>query len=163
MAARAAVDRLWHAHLFTLLAYNLIERCYSVSQVRCYVCVVFFLKFNSWLYLSFIAQISYGHIELSDGCLSITVPKLKSDQAGAAAVPKRVFANPSDPTLCPITALGLHVICSAYMGREANQLLFQGAFASRFSKFLRDFLSEASVVDLESDPRDLGKYDHGNQ
>ena len=97
------------------------------------------------------------HVGWRDDSLMITLPKQhKSDQGGANVTPKHVFANPCDPALCAITALGLHVVCTAYKGRTSNQLLFQGAFASRYSKFLQEYLKEASPLDLEADPRDLG-------
>ena len=47
----------------------------------------------------------------SDDSMMLKIPTSKSDQAGALSYSKRVYANPMNPSVCPILALAVEVFC----------------------------------------------------
>ncbi len=70
------------SHVFLLLSWNLMARCvYNV----------------------------FNHISWNMDALTIVFPKHKGDQEGTFAFPKHVYANPNEPSICPILALAIYI------------------------------------------------------
>ena len=73
----------------------------------------------AWPYLLFqwnliaraksVAMLMMEHISWESDALMVTVPKHKGDQEGANVFPRHVYANPSDPAICPVLALAVLV------------------------------------------------------
>jgi hypothetical protein len=78
------------AHLYLTLCWNLMARSCSVGHIK------------------------YSHITWATDSLQITLPNHKGDKEGASVYPKHVFANPLIPTVCPILALGIHLLCTSF-------------------------------------------------
>ena len=75
----------------------------------------------------------------------ISIPKHKADQEGSRRINAHVFANPVNPTICPILSMAVYVLC--YLVRRENTL-FQGhSQDARFSKHLNIILSNLSSYD----------------
>jgi len=78
--------------LYLLLQWNLMSRCESVRTV------------------------AYKHLTLVDDSIAIDIPLSKTDQDAATSNirgPKHVYANPDQPTVSPMLALGLYWLCFA--------------------------------------------------
>ena len=86
------------AHLYLILCWNLMARSCSVATIK------------------------YNHITWMNDSLLITLPRHKGDQEGANSYPRHVFANPNDPTVCPVLSLGIHLFCTAYRVQGKKQI-----------------------------------------
>jgi hypothetical protein len=104
------------AHLFLLLCWNLISRCASVSS----------LMFN--------------HISWEEDAMVIVFPSHKGDKEGKHCSPKHVYANPSNPEICPILAFAIYIWTVGFRRTGAKTTVFgeTDVIESRFSKWLRD-------------------------
>ena len=69
------------SHFFLLLYWNLIARCVSVGSLM--------YNHNSWL----------------DDAMVIVFPSHKGDKDGTRALPKHVYADTSEPNICPILSV----------------------------------------------------------
>jgi hypothetical protein len=79
--------------------------------------------------------------------LQFTIPKQKNDQEGARVFPKHVYANPFDPIVCPVLAVGIKLFCSVHIaGISPNTLnVFPGSHEeSRYSEWLQTLLQKLS-------------------
>ena len=52
----------------------------------------------------------FNHVVWENDAMVITLPKTKSNQEGVETYPKHVYANPFDPVICPVLAMGLKLI-----------------------------------------------------
>ena len=69
-----------------------------------------------------------SHISWQDDHLLITLCKTKTDQEADDVLPKSVFANPLDPSICPVLALAMMILCRQYVALDnVNPRLFDGA------------------------------------
>ena len=103
----------------------------------------------AWVFLVFawnlmarsvsVAGIMFDHIGWANDCLTVVFPKHKGDQVGNNAAPKHVYANPSNPTICPILALAVMVFSNGMRREGTSRLLFGNMekAESKFSKWLR--------------------------
>jgi hypothetical protein len=115
------------AHLFLVLAWNLVARCTSV------------------------ASLDYQHITWADDSMRVVFPAHKGDEAGENAAPKHVYANTESPELCPILAFALYEF-SFGERRAGQQAVFVDVadnIESRFSKWLATtFERDASLAGM---------------
>lgn len=72
-------------HVYLILCWNLFSRSISVTELRTH------------------------HMSWKNDALVIDFNSHKSDQTGERITPKHIFANPYEPEMCPILALGLHI------------------------------------------------------
>ena len=102
------------AHLFLLICWNLMARSVSVGSIM------------------------YAHMSWAGDALQITIPVHKGDQEGNNSYPRNVYANPLDPTICPILSLAVYVFCKSFMRTGARMTLFNDNEnnENRFSKWL---------------------------
>ena len=54
-----------------------------------------------------IGDLAYHNFRTGDDCLTIKYDKTKADQAGEKVMDKHIYANPFNPLVCPILALGV--------------------------------------------------------
>ena len=104
------------------------------------------------------------HIDWSQDCLRIKLVKHKGDQTGEAiGSDKHDYANPFNPSICPILVLAIYIYCK-YRGSDAvKQQLFDGNDSeSRFGKVLVKVLKlikeTCPDVDLGAIIEDLGTH-----
>ncbi len=69
------------AHAFLILCWNLMARSVSVGQLM------------------------FSHLSWDNDSLIITIPRHKGDQEGRYSYPRHVFANPLNPSTCPVLSL----------------------------------------------------------
>jgi hypothetical protein len=114
------------AHAFLCLMWNLIDRSVTV------------------------ADILLEHISWQDDSLVVTIPMHKGDQEGSRCNSKHVYANPTQPEICPILALALHAFTHS---QNKSAQLFEGTFQeTRFSHLFQKLLTVLN----EEDKRVLG-------
>jgi hypothetical protein len=113
------------AWTFLILAWNLMARSVSVSGIM------------------------FDHIQWVNDSLTIVFPKHKGDQDGSNAAPKHVYANPSNPTICPVLALAVWVFCIGMRREGTSRLLFGDVekAENKFSKWLHAMCGDC-VADL---------------
>jgi len=107
---------------FLLLQWNLMSRSVSVSTIM------------------------LEHISWEGDSLLITTPKHKGDQEGANCYSKHLYANPSNPFICPILALAILIFTQSFkhdhesavnLTIKKNFRLFDGKNSeNRFSELL---------------------------
>ncbi len=125
------------SHLFLLLCWNLMARSVSVGSIM------------------------FQHISWEGDSLLITTPKHKGDQEGNNCYPKHVFANTTNPTICPVLSMAVLIFSSGWRRDGAKHMLFCGsATESRFGKWLREGLvnSTASLQTLGNVSFEIGTH-----
>lgn len=139
-----------YCHLYLILCWNLMARSCSIGGLM------------------------YQHMSWSGDALVVTIPKHKGDQEGTACYPKHVYANPLIPAICPILALGVHVLTISYKcvegttaaARRNNQLQVNNVFCgkdleNKFSKWLQKCIEGMNIdmkVELGVFDEDLGTH-----
>jgi hypothetical protein len=109
-----------------------------------------------------VGEIMLAHMHWKNDALVCTLPKHKGDQAGDKIVDRHVFANPLNPVVCPILALGVLVLCKPLHLFDGSQQVFEGNRSEcRFSEILSVILGEVSESQkmlLGSDVKDIGTH-----
>jgi hypothetical protein len=79
-----------------------------------------------------ICQISLKHLQWRDDSLAVQFAKMKNDQEGDTLItPRRNYANPFNPYICPIFSMGIYLLL---MNLDGDGKLFPGDRQSaRFS------------------------------
>ena len=96
---------LLYSHLYVLLAWNLMARVTSVQHIL------------------------LSHMHWDGDCLAILYPKEKTDPLGERDYPRHIFANPLQPEICPITALGIRLVTSSQvMGRCVSVIYYSDIY-----------------------------------
>ena len=146
---RAMPAQMLFAWPYLLLQWNLIARAKSV------------------------AMLMMEHISWESDALMVTVPKHKGDQEGANVFPRHVYANPSDPAICPVLALAVLVFVrvlrfdpnSSSTSSQAalpNYRLFDGDNSeTRFSEIFKKVIAAmpaAEAQHLGGSKKELGTH-----
>ena len=80
------------------------------------------------------------HLEWSDDCLNIYFAHMKNDQLGdRKRDPRHIYANPIDPTVCPILALAIYFSIYSITGTKDSSLFPGKNQYKRFAKYF-DFI-----------------------
>lgn len=72
----------------------------------------------------------------------IVFPSHKGDKEGARSLPKHVYANTEEPSICPILSFAIYVFTRGYDRVGSKTRVFQGDSESRFSKWLTRLCEE---------------------
>ena len=88
-----------------------------------------------------IQMLLFEHIWWENDGMSVQFIKTKTDSNGSKTDPKKVYANPHKPHICPVLALGVYVFTTGARENcsKANVWGNSGA-SSRFSKWLKVLL-----------------------
>lgn len=109
-----------------------------------------------------VGRIMYQHISWSGDALIVNVPGHKGDQEGAKDYGRHVYANPLEPSICPILSLAVMIFSSTFRTGDKRQQLFEGNHSeSRFSAILRvivDALDPADERTLGAKKKDIGTH-----
>jgi hypothetical protein len=100
------------SHLYLLLCWNLIARCVSVGGLM------------------------YNHVSWENDSMVFVFPSHKGDKEGRNALPKHVYANTAEPSICPILSFAVCVFTRGYEREGSKMTIFAGDAESRFSKWL---------------------------
>jgi hypothetical protein len=121
----------------------------------------FVLQWNLIARVDSVAKICYQHLQWKDDTLLVGIPRHKGDQDGSSARSVRIFANPLEPLICPILALGVQLLSR---GSTRENLIFEGGNQDdRYTATLREVLSH--LTDAEKlrvahgeRPGDIGSH-----
>ena len=116
---------------FQVLAWNLVGRASNV-----------------------IISVFLQHMFWREDCLVIVISQHKGDQAGDGnSKEKHVYANPTNPVICPILAIAVMILCRhrGVEGRKFEEALFFGDNVDRFGKLLALVLKDENLIPLDVD------------
>jgi hypothetical protein len=127
--------------LFSTLQWNLLSRSVNIDAL--------------WLH----------HLAWENECITVKFVKMKKDAEGdsmSTDLERHVFANPHDAHLCPLTALGIFLMCNKVDDEGTNHKLFNGTeqkhrYAKDMRKVILD-LTEEQLKQLGIDLKDLGTH-----
>lgn len=127
------------AHAFTVICWNLMSR--SITT----------------------APLLWNNVGWVGDCMTITYDKSKTNQEGLHVFPRHIFANPADPLVCPVLALGLKLIHENDIGAGGNSSkIFYGTCGNtRYSIWMKsklDALEDAEIAELGCSPKDIGTH-----
>ena len=100
------------SHLYLLLCWNLIARCVSIEGLM------------------------YDHVSWVNDSMVFVFPAHKGDQEGRNSLPKHVYANTAEPSICPILSFAVYIFTRGYEREGSKKTIFAGAAESRFSQWL---------------------------
>jgi hypothetical protein len=129
------------------------------------------LQWNLIARTSSVSTMMMQHVGWEADSLLISVPKHKGDQEGAACFARHLYANPSDPIICPVLALAILTFtrilrhdpaASSEPDSLPNFRIFSGSNNnSRWSDVLRRILAslpESDVQMLAAAKKELGTH-----
>ena len=117
--------RLYHAYL--ILCWNLIARSSTVGDLL------------------------WNNISWKNDCITVLYEKGKTNQEGMNKVPWHVYANPNDPLICPVLALGLKLCTESDTFANIPFKVFPSSTSDNsFSAWMRK-----TVDELAQDPEIL--------
>jgi integrase len=144
--------------------YKLLSKSFLEYRDPEYVFGHFFLTicWNLMCRASNAVNIRFSHLEWKEDALGVYFAQMKNDQTGERPRdPRHVYANPLDPAICPILALGLYLICFPSV-LEQNDLFPGGSQYERFRHNLNSLLRKqhvaAELVARGMSPDDLGTH-----
>ena len=104
-------------------------------------------------------QLTLHHLEWQGDCMVITEQATKSDQGGERIFGKHLYANPLNPTVCPILAIAVSIFMRPGTG---SMLLFPGTNSKdRFGNLLHVMLEasdSAQKSTLGCEVEDIGLH-----
>lgn len=99
----------------------------------------------------------YHHLSWSNDSLVIDLSKQKADQTGEKITPKHLFANPYNPSICPILALALHVFSISFRpDNDDKDKLFPENSYNVFSSWLGEAIPK--VIQIGFQVSDYGTH-----
>ncbi|TXT28995.1 MAG: hypothetical protein FD136_1915 [Chitinophagaceae bacterium] len=77
------------------------------------------------------------HFTWDNDSLVVQFDKQKGDQTGESVTPKHVYANPHEPSICPLLSLALLVFSTNFSTKEDDKTkIFSGCPYDSFTKWL---------------------------
>jgi hypothetical protein len=144
--------------------YKVLSKSFLEYRDPEYVLGHFFLTvcWNLMCHASNAVNIHFSHLEWKEDALGVYFAQMENDQTGERPCgPRHVYANPLDPSICPILALGLYLICFPNVLEESN-LFPRGCQYERFRHNLNSLLKKpdvaAELVPRGMSPEDLGTH-----
>jgi hypothetical protein len=120
------------------------------------------LQWNLLARSNSIATIMLEHVSWQQDALVITIPKSKSDQSGANSIPRHLYANTTEPCICPVLAFAVLVFSKSYRLDPASNKsfpLFDGTDnEGRFSELLKLMINKLNPSELGCLPEELGTH-----
>jgi hypothetical protein len=120
-----------------------------------------------------VAMLMMEHISWESDALLVTIPKHKGDQEGSNVFPRHLYANPSDPFICPVLSLAVLVFVrvlrfdpvgssSSSQAALPNYRLFDGDNSeTRFSDIFKKVITAlpaAEAQHLGGSKKELGTH-----
>lgn len=102
-----------------------------------------------------VGKIHLKNITWEQDSLVIHIGKQKNDQEGERSFGRHLYANPLDPSVCPVLALALVIFSKRGSNRLFDGDRPQARFSDALNKALRQ-LSAAEIQLLGADPREVG-------
>lgn len=93
----------------------------------------------------------------------VDMSRHKADQTGEKTTPKHIYANPYQPAICPILAMGLHFFSISYRETgDDHSKIFVGTISyDNFSRWLRETLGGVEILGFKPDDYGTHSYRKG--
>ncbi|KAH9132716.1 hypothetical protein AeRB84_020987 [Aphanomyces euteiches] len=123
-------------HCFLVLSWNLMTRAESTASIR------------------------FDHISWQGDALVIKIGRTKNDQEGKMAWPRHVYANPFEPTICPILSLGLLVFTLGARREGMSALVFDVNVKESFASWLHRICvdEDERMTEIGVSAKDIGTH-----
>ena len=122
----------------------------------------FLLCWNLMARSDSINKIMHQHMSWREDALIITFAIHKGDREGQNAYGRHVYANPGNPSICPILAIAAMVFSRGHRANGGLQQLFDGTHSEkRFSQIMStvvDSLTDGEVGILGARKEDIGTH-----
>jgi hypothetical protein len=122
-----------------------------------------------------VAHIQLDHISWKEDSLTIVIPQSKSDQEGDRVCHRHIYANPLDPSICPVLSLALLIFSKSFHHAEMEKKeeehiqmeswpLFLGTKQEHRMSYImarvlkKIGISQADLALLNNDPSFLGLH-----
>ena len=128
---------------------------YSFKSVEYFAAPYFVLLWNLMCRSETVGKIHLKNITWEEDALVIHISKQKNDQEGERIFGRHLYANPLDPSVCPILALAVVIFSKRGSNRLFDGDRPQARFSDALNKALRN-LSAAEIQLLGADPREVG-------
>lgn len=145
---------------YRLLAFKLFSLPNVQQQLLAWPSLV--LQWNLMSRSDTVAHICFQHLSWVQDALVLHVPKHKGDPEGKGGKrPIHLYANPSDPLVCPVLALAVLFFSKSFSNQ--NQIFEGASQEQRFASILRGVLgalneSELAVLGGNVCAEDLGTH-----
>ncbi len=107
-----------------------------------------------------VGKLMLSHFDWSEDAMIITLCRTKCDQSGVnEGNSKYLYANPTNPSVCPLLALGVYMICKPRDPTNFRIKLFEGDLADkRFENILNRVVSEMPQETLGGSKEEFGTH-----
>jgi hypothetical protein len=113
------------------------------------------LQWNLMCRSNTVAKLMLEHISWEGDCMLVNITKHKTDQEGVKSFKRHIYANPFQPSICPILSLAVRIFCTSYpkaynnneeeKDMKVSSKLFEGKKQrDRYCRILRVVLKELS-------------------
>lgn len=139
LAKTAAKDSGHHyAQPFLVLSWNLMARSQTTSTLL------------------------WKNVGWDGDCMTLQYDTSKSNQTGENVVPRHLYANPFEPSICPVLAMGIKLLSESHT-KPSPAMLFPGGSANKnFCTWLYQLIknpqSGFDLSNLGSNPDDIGTH-----
>ena len=79
----------------------------------------------------------YNHVSWENDSMVVVFFSHKGNKEGRNALPKHVYANIAEPSVCPILSFAIYIFTRGYEREGAKMTIFAGDAENRFSKWLK--------------------------
>ena len=134
---------------------SLAKKFYSLRAVEYFAAPFFVLLWNLMCRSETVGKLHLKYITWEGDALVIRISKQKNDQEGERAYGRHVYANPFEPSICPVLALAVVIFTKRGTNKLFNGERPQARFGDCLSKGLRS-LTVAEIQLLGADPREVG-------
>jgi hypothetical protein len=125
------------------------------SSDQCFIPLYMCLCWNLFARSCTVTILRLSQMEWEGDSLIVYIVGHRAGQTGEHVIPIHIYANPSKPWVCPLTALGLYLFGIHFRPDNSSlDSLFTGNSYETFTKFLVDALH--ILQGLSKDPADFG-------
>ena len=127
-----------YAHPFLVLSWNLMARSQTTSNLL------------------------WENVGWDGDCMTLQYETSKSNQTGENVVPRHIFANPYQPSICPILAMGIKLLTDSHT-KSSPAILFPGGSTNKnycawLYKLIKSPNPEIDLSNLGSNPDEIGSH-----
>lgn len=134
---------------------TLAQKFYSMKSVEYFAAPFFILLWNLMSRSESVGKLHLKYITWEGDALVIRIGKQKNDQEGERSFGRHVYANPFEPSICPVLALAIVIFSKRGSNKLFNGERPQARFGDCLSKAL-GHLTDAEIQLLGADPREVG-------
>ena len=97
-----------------------------------------------------IVGLLWNNLRWTEDCISVVYEKSKTNQKGTKKTERYIYANPKNPSICPILALGLKLVSETDFSQGPFKVFPATTSDNSFSSWLKKKVADLEGDDLES-------------